>query len=440
MQKSRFQSIRRLSLPIVGGQISQNVLNLVDLAMVGTLGSVALAAVGIASFAHFVAGAAVMGLSSGVQAMAARRLGEGRSSEAAVPLNGGLFLSCVIALPLSLVLIVTADRYFPLLNDDPAVVVEAIPYLQARLAAVFALGMNFSFRGYWNGVNRSHVYLRTLIVMHTINIVLNYLLIYGNFGFPELGVFGAGLASAIATVLGTVYYAAQANNYARENGFLARLPRGETMVTMLRLSLPASIQLFFFSVGFSLFLWIVGLVGTRELAAASVLLNVTLVMILPGNGLGLTAASLVGQALGRGDPADARQWGWDVVKIAVGVMGSIGLLLALFPEFVLSGFIHERATLELAVAPLRLTGLTIVGDAIGIVLLNALLGAGAARQVMVVSIFCQWLIGLPAAWLLGPYLGLGLTWLWASFIGYRLIQAVIFTILWQGHRWTTIKV
>ncbi len=63
MQKSRFQSIRRLSLPIVGGQISQNVLNLVDLAMVGTLGSVALAAVGIASFAHFVAGAAVMGLS-----------------------------------------------------------------------------------------------------------------------------------------------------------------------------------------------------------------------------------------------------------------------------------------------------------------------------------------------------------------------------------------
>ena len=242
---------------------------------------------------------------------------------------------------------------------------EAIPYLQARLAAVFALGMNFSFRGYWNGVNRSHVYLRTLIVMHTINIVLNYLLIYGNFGFPELGVFGAGLASAIATVLGTVYYAAQANNYARENGFLARLPRGETMVTMLRLSLPASIQLFFFSVGFSLFLWIVGLVGTRELAAASVLLNVTLVMILPGNGLGLTAASLVGQALGRGDPADARQWGWDVVKIAVGVMGSIGLLLALFPEFVLSGFIHERATLELAVAPLRLTGLTIVGDAIG---------------------------------------------------------------------------
>ena len=95
--RDRLRTILVLSLPIMGGMASQNVLNLVDTAMVGALGPTALAAVGLASFANFMAMAFVMGLSSGVQAMAARRNGQGRESETAVPLNGGLLLAVAIA-------------------------------------------------------------------------------------------------------------------------------------------------------------------------------------------------------------------------------------------------------------------------------------------------------------------------------------------------------
>jgi len=150
--------------------LSQNVLNLVDTAMVGTLGDAALAGVGLGGFANFLFSAFVLGLSTGVQAMAARRVGEGRLAETAIPLNGGLLLALTIAVPWSALLISLAPEYFPLLTGDTAVVEQGVPYLQARLFAMFAMGMNFAFRGYWNAVDKSILYMRTLISMHVVNI------------------------------------------------------------------------------------------------------------------------------------------------------------------------------------------------------------------------------------------------------------------------------
>ena len=80
-------------------------------------------------------------------------------------------------------------------------IAAGVPYLQARLAAAFAVGINFSFRGFWNGIRQSHIYMRTLVLMHAANICLNYILIFGNFGAPALGVQGAGIASALSVVL-----------------------------------------------------------------------------------------------------------------------------------------------------------------------------------------------------------------------------------------------
>src|SRR5690606_8249079 len=112
--------------------VSQNVLNLVDLAMVGALGDAAVAAVGVGSFANFMATAFITGVSPGVQAMAARRLGEGRFSEMAAGLNGALLLVVILGVAASLALVGLVPWAFPLLNPDPAVVEAGVPYLQAR--------------------------------------------------------------------------------------------------------------------------------------------------------------------------------------------------------------------------------------------------------------------------------------------------------------------
>ena len=186
--------------------ISQNVLNLVDTAMVGTLGNAALAAVGIGGFVVFMCQAFILGVSTGVQAMASRRKGAGRISEMAVPLNAGLLLVLIVSPFITWIVLVFLPDVYPFLNTDPEVIEQGVPYVQVRIFAVVFVGMNFAFRGYWSAIDLTRLYMKTLIIMHSLNILLNYILIFGKLGAPALGVTGAGLATSIATGVGTAIY------------------------------------------------------------------------------------------------------------------------------------------------------------------------------------------------------------------------------------------
>ena len=436
----RRRAIFALGLPIVGAMVSQNVLNLVDTAMVGRLGDASLAAVGIGSFANFMATAMIMGLSGGVQAMVARRKGAGRESDLAVPLNGALLLAVAVAVPLSLSLFFVAHHLFPWLHQDPEVVSIGTHYFQARVLSMTAVGMNYAFRGYWNAVGKSSVYLGTLLVMHVVNIGLNCILIYGYLGLPAFGALGAGIASCISTYVGTLTYALLGLRFARKASFLAGLPDSLTLKTMLRIAIPTCFQQLSFSAGLLTLFWIIGLLGTRETAAAQVVTNLTLVLILPALAFGLASASLVGQALGRKDASDARRWGWEVVQLAVLLIGSIGLLMCAFPEPVLCIFLKDPQTLAVARGPLRIYGVTIIIDAVGLVLQNALIGAGAAAFVMRTSILTQWFVFLPLAYLVGPVLGWGLVAIWCAQMFYRSLGAFIYAWEWQYGRWSEIRV
>ena len=440
MDLDRSKRIMTLALPIIGGMVSQNVLNLVDTAMVGHLGDAALAAVGFGGFATFMATAFITGLSSGVQAMASRRLGEGREDAMAIPLNGGLLLALGLALPMTALMITFAPGLLAAALDDPKVVEIAAPYVQVRMLGIAAIGANYAFRGYWNGVNLSRLYMRTLVVMHAVNIALNYVLIFGKLGAPALGATGAGLATTISVYVGTLYYVIQALIHARHAGFARGLPDGETVRTMLKLAVPAGLMQLFFATGMTTFFWIVGKVGTQALAASNVLVNILLVALLPGMGFGLASASLVGQALGRKDVEDAERWGWDVAKLAMIAVGLIALPAVIAPDPLLGVFIHNPDTLALARTPLRLIAATIALDVGGNVLLQSLLGAGDTRRAMIVTISAQWLVGLPLMYLLGVHLGWGLLAIWAIQSGYRGLQGVVFAGFWRGRRWAQIKV
>lgn len=427
-----------LALPIIGGMLSQNVLNLVDTLMVGRLGNAALAAVGVGGFANFMCVALIGGLSASVQAMSARRFGEGKKDETALPLNGGLLVAFTVGLPLGLLLVPLVPKLYPYLVEQPDVARVGAPYLQARLCALAAVGMNFSFRGYWNGISQSHVYFRTLVVMHAINIVLNYGLIFGKLGFPELGAFGAGVASAIATTLGSASYFAQGLLRARSAGFLRAFPKRDTLRTIIRVSLPASVQQFLFATGLTAFFAIIGRVGTAELAASNVLVNLLLVALLPGLGFGFAAATLVGQALGARDPKDAKRWGWEVSRLCLGVVAIITLPALVFPRLMLGVFLHDPTTVEMATTPLRMLAVLLPLDAAGLVFFQALNGAGDTRTVLLIAASLQWFLLLPAVYVLGPLLGMSLVSIWVAYCAYRLLHAGIFTLVWQRGNWANV--
>jgi putative MATE family efflux protein len=439
-ERDRRRAIWSIALPIMGGMMSQNILNLVDIAMVGHLGDSALAATGIGSFSNYLAIAFIIGLSAGVQALAARRLGEERHSETAIPLNGGLILALLLGVPLTAILIQLAPYGLSLLTSDQQVLDQGVPYLQIRLLSMVAVGMNFSFRGYWSAVHMTKLYLRTLLIMHSINIFLNWVLIFGKFGIPAMGVSGAALATTISLYIGTALYFFFAWQHARDKGFMRAVPSLATLRQQFKLSLPASLQQLFFAAGLVALMWILGRIGTAEVAAANVLMTFHITALLPAFGVALAATTLVGNALGRKDVEDAARWGWNgaAITLIYGVL--LGLIVIPLAQPLLGFFIKNPETRELAHLPLVLWALVIGLDTSAMVLMNSMMGAGDTRRSMWISIIWQWAFFLPLAFLVGPVLGFGIVGVWLVNGLYRSGQSLVLFQQWASRRWAHIDI
>ncbi len=432
----RLKAILKLALPIMGGMLSQSLINLVDSAMVGALGSTSLAAAGIGGYAAFVITALILGLSSGVQATTAFHFGAGCKKSQVDTLHAGLILAFLLCLPIIALSYPFIEYVLSLLNGDGAVVELAISYLEWRIIALLGVGINLAFRGYWNGMHHSGVYLKIILLIHLSNILISYCLIYGELGLPAMGVEGAGLGTCISIFLGSLAWLIYTLRKIRRQGFLQRLPSLPISWRLLTLSLPNSLQQTLFAMGYLSLFWIIGLIGPLSLAIGHVLVNLSLLMILPAVGLGMAATSMVGKALGQQKDQEAQQWGLDVVKVAVALLCLIAIPLVIFPKEILSLFIIENSGIEYGAPLLQLTALMVIIDAAAIVLTQALLGAGASRLVMMVSVTLQWAFFLPLAFVFGPYLGFGLVGIWSVQLIYRALNASTFIWLWRVKAWT----
>ena len=250
LKLDRSRRILRLALPIMGGMLSKYILNLVDIYFVKSLGSAALAAAGIGGFANFVAVSIILGVSTGVQATVARRKGRGVVGELAKPLNTGLLIAGFGGIIISIFLYVLIPHIYPLLNGDEDVVAQGSSYLQIRMFGLTFIGLNFAFRGYWNGINLPKVYMSTLVIMHIINVLANYMLIFfGNLGAPALGLDGAAWGTNLSLMCGTLIYCAVGFRMSIKHGFLSLLPSRKEIIKMIRVSLPSGVQQLFFRQG-----------------------------------------------------------------------------------------------------------------------------------------------------------------------------------------------
>ena len=450
------------ALPVMGGMVSQNVLNLVDAAMIARLGTVAVAAVGLGSTANFQCQALLQGVSSAVQAIAARSYGKSMTDvafaekkEIARPLNAAIVIVLFFGFPLAWWCYHNCAWFVPTYyaSRDAAVASATVPYLRARLLAVPAVGINFAFRGFWNAIQQPQVYMNTLVVMHITNITVSFMLIWGvpALGVPKLGVAGAGLGTAFSVWVGTAMYIYQGFKRAKKYGFgfslrrreggaeldeeFSSFPTKEEIMLLIKQALPTGITNVLYASAMVFMYAIVGAISTTSVAAVNVLINLMLVLVLPCMGMGLAAGALSGRALGAGDVEDAKQWPWDVSKITAAGMSIFGLLIALFPQPILSVFLTDPEAIRVATMPLRLTGLTACGDAVSLTMQNALLGVGDVKTVALVSILAQWAVFLPIAWFSVHKLNQGLFCVWAIYVLYRVGVGMVYAWLWKRGKW-----
>lgn len=430
-------SVLKLAVPIAIGLASGYLMVIIDLFMVGKLGNQALAALGIAGFTHAMMLSLVAGVTPAVQGIVARWVGEHNSRPKCQPLNGGLLIALVIGIPLTIVCYYLTPAYFSFVSADPVVVAEGSAYLRALILVTVAIGFMRAFIGFWAGLSRAKVIMVVEILMNVVNAVLNYMLIFGNFGAPAMGTEGAGIASAIAYVFATLLFFIFTIFMMKSEGFLTALPGNKLIKTLFNRGVPAIFQELFFAAGFVVLFIIISMIGSEELAAATVLTRITIIMLLFAMALGMASSTLVSNALGKGKPEMANHWGWLTGIIGIITITLFGLPMFIFPEAVLAIFMPAGEALDMAVIPLQLIALTNGVVSLVYIFSITLFSIGHGTAVLLVSFVLQWLIFIPAAWYVGPHTQMGLIGVWVAYTIYTLLATLFISMIWRMGKWKT---
>lgn len=417
--------------------LSQTIFYAVDTAMLGRVGVEALAAAGLGWFVVWIFGSSLMAVEVGTQSLVARRFGEGDWEACGELLDNTLVFAVLSGFVFSIAGYLLAPIIFPFLSDDMKIIEYGIDYLKYSFLSIFFFLVIASFRGFFDGLGQAHLFMKVAIVMNISNIIFDYILIFGKFGFPRLEVKGAAIASLISSSMGAVYffYLSLSNGFAARFRYLGNYAFNMSILnSILRLSFPAMVRVFFIMTGLTIFLWIVGQVGSIELAASNILMTLSSFTFLAGYGFAVAAATMISQSLGKGNTEDAESYGWEAMKLGLLCMGFFGAVFILFPKIVLETFTNQKAVIEAGKNVLMLFGVIQFFDAASLILSHALQGAGYTKWVMKTEGVVVCFLLLPAAYILSLVVGFGLYGAWASMFLYSLTMGA--TMLWKfktGH-------
>jgi len=432
----------RLAFPLMLGMMSQVILNVVDAIMVGQLGAAALAAAGVGSMVWMVVALTFGSLGTGTQIIVSRRWGEKDREAASAALLNSLIITIPIGLLLTSLAIFETLPFIDFLVKQPHVRELTTNYVRIRFLGLCFLLFATSFLSYFDGVSKTRARMDYMIIIVSLNVVLNYLLIFGKFGFPRLEVSGAALATTLSLAVGALYILIRAlqDDTLRHHPFFCRNHVDFGVIrNTIRFALPKSGRMFFIFTSFLLFLKIIGMIGVADLAASNILLAILSFSFMPGWGIGMAGSTLIGQALGGKKYKGARHFGWASVRFGMLFMGLSGACFILFTRPILSLFTPDTNVIDAGIVPLIILGSVQLFNAIGVILAGCLEGAGATHWVMKMDFIIQWIILLPLAYLLAVVLDWGSVGAWTS-IGFGMIlYSLVMIRKFQGDSWMNIS-
>ncbi len=432
-----------IGYPIVVGMLSTTMMNIVDIAMVGRLGAAAIAAVGLGGIFFFTVSSFFSSLNVGVQTVAARRFGEEKLGETGSVLWNALFIAIIAGFPVTLLGISLGTDFIELLNNDPQVVMFAQGYIWYRFLGIGFVILSMAFHGFFNGIARTKVHLQVTVTANILNVILNYGLIFGHLGLPEMGVRGAGLASSIGMLYSVIMYIIYGLRPSIRKPFDFLKPariRSETLRKIIKLSFPVALQNAIVHSGFTVFFVIVGKISTVALAASEILFDILSFSFMPGFGFGMAAGTMVGKYLGALKPDHAEQSGWIGLQLSVIFMGSMGIIFLLLPRLILHIFTTDVDVIREGVLALRILGTIQFIDACGLSLSGALRGAGDTTFVSITEILINLALFLPLVYFLAIILEWGLLGAWVGFGLYIILFASAMIFRFRQGKWKEIEV
>ena len=418
----------RLAAPVIMGMLGHTIVGLVDNLMVGQLGAAELAAVSLGNSFFFVAMSIGIGFSTAITPLVAEADSEHNFSQGKSAFKHGFVLCSILAIVL-FALILLAKPLMYMMNQPQEVVVLALPYLDIIAISLVPLIIFQALKQFSDGMSLTKFPMYATIIANVINVFFNYVLIFGVWGFPKMGVVGAGIGTLIARFVMIMLMWYFLNRLEKTKAYVKDLKLFVLEHSMLKkinsLGLPSALQMFFEVGLFTAAIWLSGTLGKNPQAANQIALNLSSMTFMIATGLSVTAMIRVGNQKGLKRPVELRRIATSIFIMGLALAILFALIFLIFnnvlPTFYLdlndlTHFADNQNVVEIASSLLIIAALFQISDSTQVVFLGALRGLQDVKIPTLITFFAYWIIGFPVSYFLGDASKYGSSGIWIGLL------------------------
>ena len=420
--------------------IGHTLVGFVDNIMVGQLGTAELSAVSLGNSFIFIAMALGIGFSTAITPLVAEADGENNVEKGKQAFNHGLFLCTILGIVLFLMILSIKPLMYHM--DQPNEVVKlAMPYLNIVAVSLIPLIMFQAFKQFSDGLSQTKYAMWATILANVINIILNYLLIFGKFGFPELGIIGAAIGTLTSRVIMLVFLALILRSKDKFKPYVERFRFSNIKKIILKkiigLGFPSALQMLFEVAIFTAAIWLSGVLGKNPQAANQIALNLSSMTFMVAIGLGVAAMIRVGNQKGLKNFSELRRIAFSIFLLTILIDIVFALLFMIFHNELPKLYLDEHdlinqldnfEVIALAGKLLLVAAVFQISDGLQVVVLGALRGLQDVKIPTFITFIAYWVIGFPICYFLGKEEVFGSVGIWVGLLAGLTSSAIMLYI------------
>jgi len=421
--------------------VGHTMVGLIDDIMVGKIGTTELAAVSLGNSFLFIAMSLGIGFSTAITPLVAEADGEGNVSKGKAVFKHGLFLCTVLGTVL-FGLIVLSKPLMHHMKQPAEVVALAIPYLEIVAFSLIPMIMFQAFKQFSDGLSETKYAMWATLLANVINVVLNYLLIYGKFGFPELGIVGAAIGTLISRVVMLLFIWVLLRSREKFIPYVTNLNffsiKKSVINKILSLGIPSAMQMFFEVAIFTAGIWLSGVLGSNAQAANQIALKLSSLTFMVGMGLSVAATIRVGNQKGLQNFKALRRVAFSVFLLTLFIeIIFAGIFVAfhkMFPDlFVnynnIADLSNTMEVVKTASALLLIAAVFQISDGIQVVVLGALRGLQDVKIPTILIFIAYWVVGFPVSYYLGLHTDYKSSGIWLGLLAGLTVSSIL--LFWR---------
>lgn len=432
-----YKEIWRIAYPIILSSVVHNVITVTDTAFLGRVGEIELGAAAIGGVFYLTVIMLGFGFSIGTQIIVARRFGENKNSEIGIIIEHTHYFLIIFSIVLIAIMFFGMPYIFDAVLESDDIRNATGEYVKYRIFGLFFAFIIHGFRAFYIGIARTKVITYTTIFMALANVFFDYSLIFGNFGFPEMGIAGAAIASVIAEFLAVVFFIIYTSRFVDTKFYnLFRFYKFDFSVLkrIFVVSFPTMMQNFISFIGWFFFFLFVEKMGERSLAISNIIRSVYVVMLIPIWGFSSATNTLVSFVIGRGNNNEVLPIIYKVMKITVAGVFMLVMLNVLFSELVLSVYTNNKDLINDSVPALYIVSIASFFIAIGFVLFSGVSGTGNTKVSFIIETFVIFIYVI-ITYLLVNLKNTSVELVWTIEIIYGLIIALLSFLYLKYGKW-----